>query len=93
LDILDGTPLNGPIEIRGKVKEIKRRKVVIESRLIANGQVCATSEVVAVQVPEALMPPPPNEQNLKIFIRIDLDQCNGRRLLLVSHPGRINSFK
>ena len=50
------TPLNGPIEIRGKVKEIKRRKVVIESKLIANGQVCATGDVVAIQVPEALMP-------------------------------------
>jgi len=25
-------------------------------RLIANGQVCATGEVVAIQVPESLMP-------------------------------------
>lgn len=49
------TPLNGPLEIRGKVKEVRGRKVVVESRLIANGQVCATGEVVAVQVPEDLM--------------------------------------
>jgi acyl-CoA thioesterase FadM len=49
------TPLNGPLEIRGKIKEIRGRKVVIESRLIAGGQVCATGEVVAVQVPEDLM--------------------------------------
>ncbi|MFZ3104034.1 MAG: PaaI family thioesterase [Smithella sp.] len=49
------TPLNGPLEIRGKVREIRGRKVVIESKLIAGGQVCATGEVVAVQVPENLM--------------------------------------
>lgn len=50
------TPLNGPIEVRGRVKEIKGRKVVVESRLIAGGQVCATGEVVAVQIPENMMP-------------------------------------
>jgi len=50
------TPINGPLEIRGKVTLVKGRKVVIESRLMTNGQVCATGEVVAVQVPEALMP-------------------------------------
>lgn len=49
------TPLNGPIEIRGKVKEVRGRKVVVESRLIAGGQVCATGEVVAVQVPDNMM--------------------------------------
>ncbi|HOU51325.1 MAG: PaaI family thioesterase [Smithella sp.] len=49
------TPLGEPLEIRGKVKEIKGRKVVIESKLLAKGQVCATGEVVAVQVPEDLM--------------------------------------
>ena len=49
------TPLGEPLEIRGKVKEIKGRKVVIESKLMAKGQVCATGEVVAVQVPEDLM--------------------------------------
>jgi hypothetical protein len=30
--------------------------VVVKSRLIAAGQVCATGEVVAVQVPEHLLP-------------------------------------
>ncbi len=49
------TPLGEPLEIRGKVKEIKGRKVVIESKLMAKGQVCATGAVVAVQVPEDLM--------------------------------------
>lgn len=56
VDYLLPTPLGGPIEIRAKVKSIKGRKVVVESRLIAGSQMCATGEVVAVQVPEHMMP-------------------------------------
>ena len=55
VDYLLPTPLNGPLEVRGSVKEIKGRKVVVESRLIAGGQVCAKGEVVAVQIPEHMM--------------------------------------
>jgi acyl-coenzyme A thioesterase PaaI-like protein len=55
VDYLLPTPLGGPIEVRGRVKEIKGRKVVVESRLIAGGNVCAKGEVVAVQVPEYMM--------------------------------------
>jgi len=50
------TPLDCPLEVRGKVKAIKGRRVVVESRLIADGKVCATGEVVAVQMPENMMP-------------------------------------
>ncbi len=56
VDYLLPTPLGVPLEIRGRVKEVKGRKVVIESRLIAGGKVCARGEMVAVQVPENLMP-------------------------------------
>jgi len=49
------TPLDGPLEVRGRVKEIKGRKVVVESRLIAGGNVCATGEVIAVQAPEHMI--------------------------------------
>ena len=56
VDYLLPTPLDGPIEIRGKVKEIKGRKVIVEAWLIAGGQICARGEVVAVQVPEHMMP-------------------------------------
>lgn len=55
VDYLKPTPIDGPLELRGKVKEIKGRKVVITSALSANGEVCATGEVVAVQVPEQFM--------------------------------------
>ena len=52
VDYLRPTPLGVPLEVRGRVKEIKGRKVVIESTLSAEGEVCARGEVVAVQVPE-----------------------------------------
>jgi len=48
--------MGGPLEIRNRIKEIKGRKVIVESRLIAEGKVCATGEVIAVQSPERLTP-------------------------------------
>lgn len=56
VDYLLPTPIDVPLEVRGKVKQVKGRRVVVESRLIADGKVCAQGEVVAVQVPEHLMP-------------------------------------
>ena len=56
VNYLKPTPLDVPLEVRATVEEVKGRKVVIASRLMAEGQVCATGEVVAVQVPEDLMP-------------------------------------
>lgn len=54
VDYLRPTPIDGIIEVRATVKELKGRKVVVSSQLIAGGQVCARGEVVAVQVPENL---------------------------------------
>ncbi len=48
--------LGVPLEIRGKVKMIKGRRVVVESRLLAEGKICAQGEVVAVQMPENMRP-------------------------------------
>lgn len=55
VDYVRPTPLGVPLEIRAKVKELKGRKVVMEATLAAEGQVCATGEMVAVQMPEALI--------------------------------------
>jgi acyl-coenzyme A thioesterase PaaI-like protein len=52
VDYLKPTPLGVPLEVRGTVKEIKGRKVVVTAALTAKGEVCARGEVVAVQVPE-----------------------------------------
>jgi acyl-coenzyme A thioesterase PaaI-like protein len=56
VDYVQPTPLGVPLEIRSKIKEIKGRKVIVTSDLYANGEVCARGEVVAVQVPEHLLP-------------------------------------
>jgi len=52
VDYLKPTPLNVPLEVRGRVKEVKGRKVVVESTVYANGIATVRGEVVAVQIPD-----------------------------------------
>jgi len=56
VDYLLPTPIGVPLEVRGKVKMIKGRRVVVEARLLAEGKVCAQGEVVVVQMPENMKP-------------------------------------
>jgi acyl-coenzyme A thioesterase PaaI-like protein len=56
VDYLRPTPIDCQLELRGKVKEIKNRKVVVTVELSAHGEVCARGEVVAVQMPANMMP-------------------------------------
>ena len=49
---LKPTPLGPELEIRCKIEEVKGRKVVVSAALSAAGEVCATGEVVAIQIPE-----------------------------------------
>jgi len=51
VDYLKPTPMVG-LEVRGRVKEVKGRKVVVEVEVRAGGELCARGEVVAVQMPE-----------------------------------------
>lgn len=53
VDYLKPTPIDGPIEIRGRVKEIKGRKVIVETTVLAGGVTTARGEVVALQMPES----------------------------------------
>ena len=55
VDYLKPTPLGVILEVRGRVKEVKGRKVVIEATVSVDGVVTARGEVVAVQVPEHLI--------------------------------------
>ncbi len=55
VDYLQPTPIDGPLELRAQVKEVKGRKVIVTTSLSAGGEICATGEVVAVQVPEKFM--------------------------------------
>ncbi|MDT4864343.1 hypothetical protein FQZ97_991040 [compost metagenome] len=52
VDFLKPTPLTGELVIRGRVKEIKGRKVVVETTVYAGDVATARGEVVAVQMPE-----------------------------------------
>ena len=58
VDYLKPTPLGVPLEVRGRVKEVKGRKVVIEAELSAQGVLCARGQVVAVQAPDHLFDSP-----------------------------------
>ncbi len=49
---LKPTPLGVELELRGRVQEIKGRKVVVETTVFANGVATARGTVVAVQMPE-----------------------------------------
>lgn len=53
------TPLGVPLEVRGRIEEVKGRKVVVSATVSAAGEVCASGEVVAVQMPEHMVPPGP----------------------------------
>lgn len=52
VDYLRPTPIEGPLELRSRVKEIRGRKVVVATTLSVRDQVCARGEVVAIQMPE-----------------------------------------
>lgn len=51
VDFLKPTPLGKTLEIRGKVKEIKGRKVTVSLTLSAEGDICARGEVLMIQLP------------------------------------------
>jgi acyl-coenzyme A thioesterase PaaI-like protein len=55
VEYLKPTPLGPELELRGRVGEVKGRKVVTQIRVLANGVECARGEVVAVQVPEEFL--------------------------------------
>jgi acyl-coenzyme A thioesterase PaaI-like protein len=56
VDYVQPTPLGVPLEVRARATEIKGRKVIVAATLSAKGEVCAYGEVVAVQMPEHMMP-------------------------------------
>jgi acyl-coenzyme A thioesterase PaaI-like protein len=49
------TPLGPTLEVRGRVREVKGRRVSIDEWILANGIVTVRGQVVAVQVPDAMI--------------------------------------
>jgi acyl-coenzyme A thioesterase PaaI-like protein len=56
VDYLKPTPSGIALEIRGRIREVKGRKVVVESEVRAGGVVTARGEVVAVEMPATFLP-------------------------------------
>jgi acyl-coenzyme A thioesterase PaaI-like protein len=52
IDYLRPTPIDAPMQLRGRVKEIKGRKIVVEVSVSSKGEQCARGQVVAVQLPD-----------------------------------------
>ena len=55
VDYLAPTPLGPELELRGKIAEIKGKKVITEITLSANGEITAKGQVIAVQMPERMV--------------------------------------
>ena len=53
VDYLKPTPLSQPLQLRGRVKEIRGRKVIVETTVYSGDVATARGEVVAVQMPES----------------------------------------
>ena len=53
VDYLKPTPIGKVLELRGRVKEIKGRKVTVSVTLSAEGEIRAKGEVLLVQIPES----------------------------------------
>ncbi len=54
VDYLKPTPIDAPMELRGRIEEIKGRKVVVGVTVTSKGEVCARGKVVAIQLPDHL---------------------------------------
>ncbi|MGD8991288.1 MAG: PaaI family thioesterase [Desulfobacterales bacterium] len=54
VDYLAPTPIDTTLELRGRVEEIKERKVIVDVTLKANGRTCARGKVTGVQMPESM---------------------------------------
>ena len=54
VDYLRPTPMGVPLEARGRIAEVKRRKITVDIEVTAAGAVCAKGQVVAVLMPENL---------------------------------------
>jgi len=48
------TPLGTELTLKGEIVEIKERKVVVDISVFANNTLCATGQVIAVKMPDAM---------------------------------------
>ena len=53
VDYVRPTPIEGPLLLRSRFKEVGRRKVVVETDLFVNDTLCVHGEVVTVRLPDS----------------------------------------
>jgi acyl-coenzyme A thioesterase PaaI-like protein len=56
VDYLKPTPIDADMELRGKIAELKGRKVVVDIEVFSKGVVCVRGRVVAVELPKDWRP-------------------------------------
>lgn len=56
VEYLRPTPMGVPLVARGRIVELKEKKVVVEIDVSAAGSTCARGRVVAVRMPDSMMP-------------------------------------
>ncbi len=56
VDYLKPTPIGTTLVLKGIVKEMKGKKVVVQVTLSANDEICARGEVIAVKIPKNMVP-------------------------------------
>ncbi len=59
VDYRKPTPLGVELEVRGRATSVRGRKVVVEARIVARGEVTVTGEIVAVEMPDRMRPSQP----------------------------------
>jgi acyl-CoA thioesterase FadM len=52
VDYLAPTPVSTEVELRGRIKEIAGRKVIVEVNLLAEQKICARGELLFIQLKE-----------------------------------------
>jgi acyl-coenzyme A thioesterase PaaI-like protein len=50
------TPIDTDLELRATVREIKGRKTIVDVTLSVRGELCATGEVIAFEMPDEMIP-------------------------------------
>jgi acyl-coenzyme A thioesterase PaaI-like protein len=56
VDFLAPTPMGVELEVRGKILEVTEKKVIIEAKVLAGDTICAKGNVVAVRMPDSMIP-------------------------------------
>ncbi|NVK19001.1 MAG: PaaI family thioesterase [Methylocystaceae bacterium] len=56
VDFMKPTPISDVLELRGTIREIKEKKVVVDITLSSGDQVCAKGTVIAVKMPDTMSP-------------------------------------